>query len=398
MANAIATNDKLMYIGALTSDATPVLDKLKKDISNEYTEGDGSTVRVGVISYPVISDGATSTDEDINIKDVDVTLSMWNTKISLSAEEKANDIESYKDQIADPTSVSIAAFINKKVVTEALNTAEWATVSTGTYAQLDSLHALIRDTRFGEDMFAFGSNKFLSTIRSSGVQLFGQSLGEQLYKGEFGTYDSVEYFTSTDVKPLVISNLPVAGTSTVTSAVTANGATEIAIGGLVAATGVVKKGTIFGITGVNGVDILGENTGSQRAFIVTEDVTAVGSAATVKVAPIYFKATSGKSDPRQNVSTTTIASGAVINWVPQTAGTYAYAIVIDPKAMVYASKPLFKYIDQGAGSESMMAGSVSIRVGTFSSKDNGGQTYRYDGLFGVKTILGKGVGVTMFKI
>ena len=398
MANAIAVNEKLIYIGAMASDATPVLDKLKNDLSNDFVAGDGSTIRVEVVSYPVITDGATSTDNEINIKDVDVTLGMWNTKMSLSAEEKANDIEDYKRQIAEPTAVSIASFINKKVIDEALKTAEWATVSTGTYAQLDALHANIRDARFGDNMFAFGSNKFLSTIRSSGVQLFGQSLGEQLYKGDFGTYDSVEYFTSTDAKPLVISNLPVSGTSTVTAAVTVDGATQIALGGLASATGVVKKGTIFGITGVNGVDLLGEDTGTQRAFVVQEDVTAVGSAATVKVAPIYFKAASGKSDPRQNVSTTSISSGAVINWVPQTAGTYAYAIVIDPKAMVYASKPLFKYIDQGAASESMMAGSVSVRVGTFSDKDNGGQHYRYDGLFGVKTILGKGIGLTMFKI
>ncbi len=398
MANAIATNDKLISIGAFATAETPVLDKLQNNISNEFAAGDGSTDRVEVVSYPIITDGATSTDDEINIKDVDVTLNMWNTKYALTAIEKANDIESWDRQIAKPTGVSIASFINKKVIAKALETAEHATVSTGTFAQLGDLHAKIRDTKFGNDMFAFGSSYFLNTVRNSGINLFGQSLGEKLYKGEIGEYDMVEYFASSDMPALVISNLPVAGTSTVTSTVTAAGATEIALGGLASATGVVKKGTIFGITGVNSVNLLGEDTGNQRAFIVTEDVTAVGSAATVKVAPIYFKASSGKSDPRQNVSTTSIASGAVINWVPQTAGTYAYAIVIDPKAMVYAAKPLSKYEDQGGASESMMAGSVSVRVGRFSNGDNGGQRYRFDGLFGVQTVLGKGLGVTMFKI
>lgn len=398
MANAIATNDKLISIGAYATAETPVLDKLQNDISNEFASGDGATVRVEVVSYPVIADGATSTDDEINIKDVDVTLGMWNTKYALGAIEKALDIESWDRQIAKPTGVSIASYINKKVIAKALATAEHATVSTGTFAQLGDLNAKIRDTKFGADMFAFGSSYFLNVVRNSGINLFGQSLGEKLYKGEIGEYDMVPYFASSDMPALVISNLPVANTSTVTSAVTAAGATQITIGGLASATGVVKKGTIFGITGVNSVNLLGEDTGNQRAFIVQEDVTAVGSAATVKVSPIYFKAASGKSDPRQNVSVTSIASGSVINWVPQTAGTYAYAVVIDPKAMVYAAKPLAKYEDQGGASESMMAGSVSVRVGRFSNGDNGGQRYRFDGLFGVETVLGKGIGVTMFKI
>jgi hypothetical protein len=324
---------------------------------------------------------------------------MWNTKMALGAMEKALDIESYDRQIGKPTGVSIASFINKKVIAKALATAEHATVSTGTFAQLGDLHAKIRDTKFGDDMFAFGSSYFLNTVRNSGINLFGQSLGERLYKGDIGNYDMVDYYASSDMPALVISNLPVAGTSKVTTAVTANGATEIIIDGLVSATGIVKKGTIFGITGVNSVNLLGEDTGNQRAFIVTQDsAAAVGSVATVKVAPIYFKAGSGKSDPRQNVSTTTIAQNALINWVPQAAGTYAYAVVIDPKVMVYAAKPLPKYEEQGNASESMMAGSVSIRLGKFSDSANGGQMYRFDGLFGVETVLGKGLGVTMFKI
>ena len=398
MANAIATNDKLINIAAFATAETPVLDKLTQDLSNDFGAGDGSTIRVEVVSYPVITDGATSTTEDLNIKDVDVTLGMYNYKLALSAMEKALDIESYDRQIAKPTGVSIASFINKKVINKALITAEHASVSTGTFAQLGELHAKIRDTKFGDDMFAFGSSSFLNTVRNSGINLFGQSLGEKLYKGDIGEYDMVNYYASSDMPALVISNLPVAGTSKVTAAVTSNGATEITIDGLVAATGVVKKGTIFGITGVNSVNLLGEDTGNQRAFIVQEDATAVGSVATVKVAPIYFKAASGKSDPRQNVSTTSIAINTLINWVPQTAGRYAYAVVIDPKCMVYAARQLPKYEEQGSASESMMAGSVSVRLGKFSDKDNGGQMYRLDGLFGVQTILGKGIGVTCFKI
>ena len=266
MANAIATNDKLINIGAFATAETPVLDKLQNDISNEFAAGDGSTVRVEVVSYPIITNGATSTDEELNIKDVDVTLGMWNTKMALTAVEKANDIESWDRQIAKPTGVSIASFINKKVIAEALATAEHATVSTGTFAQLGDLHAKIRDTKFGNDMFAFGSSYFLNTVRNSGINLFGQSLGEQLYKGDIGEYDMVNYYASSDMPALVISNLPVANTSTVTTAVTADGATQITIGGLVSATGVVKKGTIFGINNVNTVNLIGEDTGNQRAY------------------------------------------------------------------------------------------------------------------------------------
>lgn len=398
MANSISTTDKLVSIGAFVTAATPVLDKLNVELSDKFSAGAGDTVRVEVVNYPIITDGAISTADELNIKDVDVKLEMYNGKINITAMEKANDIEDFDRQIGEPTGVSIAAKIDKKVINCALLNAEHATVSTGTFAQLSDLNGKIRDTKFGSDMFAFASSSFLATVRNSGVNLFGQSLGEKLYKGEIGEFDSVNYYASSDMPALTISNLPVAGTSTVTAAVTVDGATQITIGGLASATGVVKKGTIFGLTGVYSVNLLGENTGNQRAFIVTEDVTAVGSAATVKVAPIYFKAASGKSDPRQNVSVESIAINTVVNYVPQTVGNYAYCVTIDPKCLVYAAKPFAKYEDQGSASDSIMAGKVSVRMGRFSDKDNGGQTIRVDGQFGVAAVMPKGLGVSMYKI
>lgn len=403
MANSISTNDKLINLGAAIGAATPVLSKLKHDISDKYMEGDGDTVRVEVVSYPVISDGATSTTEDINIKGVDVRVDMFNSKLSLSAIEKAMDIEDFNRQISEPTGVAVAAKIEKKVVKEALDNACFATVSTGTFPQLSDLNAKIRDTKLGGELIGFTSNVFNSTVRNSSTSnQFGPSVGERLYKGEIGVYDNCEYFATSDITALTISNLPVAGTSTVTANVTADGATTITIGGLASATGVVKRGTLFGLTGVNNVNLLGEDIGVQRVFVVTEDVTAVGSAATVKVAPIYFKAASGKSDPRQNVSVTSIASGTVVNYVPQTAGVYTYAVVFDPNVMVWSSKPLRKYEDQGSASESKMVGEgsnkIAVRLGRFSSSANGGQEIRFDGDFGVKAIMGKGIGVSMIKI
>lgn len=400
MSNAISTQDKLISIGAFAQAATPIFEKLSQNISNEFTAGSSDTVRVELDGYPIITDGATvSADSDIRIEGVDVTLGVSATTVSVSTIEKALDLESFDRQVGKPVGVAFAAFSEAKLANEIISNAENVTVSTGTFAQLSALSAMIEDTKLGRDLIGFLPPSLYNLIAQSGVNLFGQSLGSKLYSGELGNYMGCDYFRSSDIPIITTGVLPVAATSTVTATVNTNGATQLALGGLSSATGTVKRGTVFALTGVYTVNLLGESTANPRYFVVKADATVSGSAATVTVAPIYFRAASGTKDPRTNVSVASIASGTVVSLVPQTVNsTYLCGFVFDPMVVAYGAKGLTKFEDQGAASDSMMAGKLSIRMGRSSNMANGSQQVRFDSLFGFKSVLGKGTGLTMVKI
>ena len=374
---------------------TPCLDKLQGDVSSEFAAGDSDTIRVEVVNYPVVNDGATGTESEIKIPGVDVSISMFNVKTPLSAVEKTQDIEDFDRQVASPTGVSIASFIEKKVIAAAINAAEHVSVSTGTFAQLDSVFSDIRDARLGKEMIGLSSNRLLSMIRQNGINLFGTSMGKELYAGWAQNYDGVDFFRSSDMPVIQTGVVPVAGASTITSTVNTDGATQLSLGGLSSATGTIKRGTVFGITNVYNVDLLGNELATLRKFVVLADATVSGSAATVTVAPIYFKAASGQSDPRQNVSTTSIASTTVISVVPQAANTkYLLAVVFDPKCIVYGAKAPMNYKGL-AGAESKKLGKIALRYGEFPNGTDGSQLCRWDGLFGSKAVLGKGIALVM---
>lgn len=400
MANAISTDDKLVSIAAFATAATPIFDKLQQNVSQEFTAGSSDTIRVELDGYPIFTDGATvAADSDILIKDVDVTLGVIATTMSVSLMNKALDIESFDRQVGKPAGIAYASRVENKLAEEVIYNAENVSVSTGTFGQLSAVQSAIEDTKLGKQLIGFLPPSLYNVISTSGVNLFGQSLGEKLYAGELGNYLGCDYFKSTDL-PVIRTGAVVPTTSTtVTAAVNTDGATQLALGTLSAATGTLAKGTVFALDGVYTKNLLGQDTAQPRYFVVKEDATVVGSAATVTVAPIYFSKASGTQDPRANVSVASIASGTAVSIAPMTANsTYLCGIVFDPAVVAYGAKGLEKFEDQGAASSSMVAGSVSLRIGRTSNMSDGSQKIRLDGMVGFKTVLAKGTGITLYKV
>ena len=399
MSNAIETQDKLISIGVFAKAATPIFDKLQQNVSKEYTAGSSDTIRVELDGYPIFTDGATvSADSDILIKSVDVTLGVMATTMNVSLMNKAVDMESFDRQVGKPAGVAYAAKAEAKLASEIIFNAENVSVSTGTFAQLNAVQSAIEDTKLGKQLIGFLPPSMYNVIANSGVNLFGQSLGAKMYAGELGNYLGCEYFKSTDL-PVIKTGVVPTTSSTVTAAVTADGATQISLGTLSAATGTFKAGTVFALANVFTKNLLGQDTAQPRYFVAKADATVSGSAATVTVAPIHFSKASGVQDPRCNVSVTSIASGTAVSIAPQTANsTYLAGIVFDPAVVAYGAKGLTKYEDQGSASSSVVAGAVSLRIGRTSNMVDGSQKVRLDSMLGFKTVLAKGTGVTLYKV
>ena len=393
MANAISTTDKLVSIGAYAAKSTPVLDKLTSNLSSEFAGGNSDTIRVEVNSFPTVNDSMGGSDSDIRIPGVDLKLNPIEVKIPISATEETLDIDSWDRQVGEPTGVAIASRIEKRVIDAAMRKAEFVSVGTGTFTQLDDVHAKIRDTKLGKELVGFGANRLLAKIRASGIANFGTSMGKELYSGWAQNYDGVDYFNSSDIMPFSTGVVP-SGTSTLTAAVTAQGATQLAINNMSAASGTVKKYTVIRVAGANAVNLLGEDLGVARDFIVLADATVTSSAATVTVAPIYFAGATGDGKALQNVSLTQFASGTAVTSVSAANTSYLMGVVFDPRIVVFGAKGFIPYQDQ-KNSRTETVGKMVLRYGSFSDGANGSQRHRWDGLFGAEAILGKGVAVIM---
>ena len=400
MSNAISTTSKLIKIAAIATAETPIFESLSQNISKEVTAGSSATVNVEMDSYPIFTDGETvAADSDILIKSTPVTLGVVAATMSVGTIEKELDLESFDRQVAKPAGVAFAAKAEAKLSEHVLLNCDNVSVSTGTFAQLSALQSAIKGTKFGKRMMGFLPPELHALIAQSGINLFGQSLGEKLYAGEIGQFMGCKWYESTDLPLIETSMVPTVTTTTVTAEVKADGATEIGLSSLPSATGTIKKGTVFALTGVRTVNLLGIPTASPKYFTVQEDATVASSAATVKVAPIYFKKASGVQDPRCNISVTSIAAGTTVALSPMAAGsTYLAGVCFDPSVIAYGAKGLMKFEDQGAASESIVVGSLSLRIGRSSNMTNGSQKVRLDSLMGFQTVYGRATGATYYKV
>lgn len=406
MANIFTTEKKMVYLTAVVAAETPVLDKIREDKSSDFVPGGGTTISIKAPSYPSVVDGMTGTEQDISFGTVTLELGSFNTSMSIGAIEESCDMEDYKKDYAEPAGVSIADFIDTKVINECMTNACSAVVVTAapTMANLSTAHALVRSLRMGRNMVGFIDPMVKSALIGPGSDKFGTAPAEKMYRGELQEYDMVKYFENVIMPTFTMNNLPVAGTSKVTTKVDTNGttSTSLIIDGLVHATNPVAKGTIFELTGINNPTAIGADSKLPHAFVVIEDsAAAVANVATVKVAPLFFKNDAGVANTTsclQNVNVKEIAANTLVSAVKTPAGTYRCAFMFDSLSMVYAARKLPDYRGMTKeASANVKAGGVAIRMGYFPSSTNGSQKLRIDGLFGVKAATGKGIALVMVK-
>lgn len=404
MANNFTVEKRLIYTTAVANAETPVLDKIREDKSGEFVAGSGTTIQIKMPSYPAVTKGMTGVKQDIDFGTVDLTLTGFNTSMGIGALEESCDMEDLKKDYLDPVGVSIADFVDGETSDVCINNAGSVVVATAapTLSNLSYMHALVRSLRMGKKMCAFIDPLVKSAITGAGSDKFGTAPAERMYRGEIGEYDMVPYYENAQIPTFTMNNLPVAGVSKVTAAVTADGSTTLIIDGLVHATNPVARGTVFELTGVNNVTLVGDNSGLPHPFIVTEtSAAAVANVATVKVAPLYFKNGAGEpntTSSRQNVNVGSIALNTVVSAVKTPAGTYRCAFAFDQYSMVYATRKLPAYRGMAKdGSAVVKAGGLALRMGYFPDKSDGSQDIRIDSAFGVAAGTSKGICLLMVK-
>lgn len=175
------------------------------------------------------------------------------------------------------------------------------------------------------------------------------------------------------------TNGSMGGTPLVNGAVS-SGATTIAIDGVTSGN-TWTKGTTFTIANVFSVHPeMKTSTGKPQRFVVTEDVTFTGGAATVSISPAIVS-----SGAKQNVSALP-ADNAAITVYGTATGSYAQNLAYHKDAFVFATADLEDVSQYGAWGAREVFDGLSLRVARQYDITNDKIPCRIDILYGYKTV------------
>ena len=169
------------------------------------------------------------------------------------------------------------------------------------------------------------------------------------------------------------------GAHTVTTTVSSQGATSIAITGT--GTQTIKKGDVFTIANVYAVNPqTRESTGSLQQFVATADATASGGAYTVSVSPAIYTA---------NQALATVdsfpQSGAVVTFLGSASTQYPQNLIYHRDAITFATADLV--MPQGVDMASRQVhNGISLRVVRQYDINNDRMPCRVDVLYGYSVI------------
>jgi len=169
------------------------------------------------------------------------------------------------------------------------------------------------------------------------------------------------------------------GAHTVTTTVSSQGATSIAITGTGSQT--IKKGDVFTIAGVYSVNPqTRESTGSLQQFVATADATATGGAYTVSVSPAIYTA----SQALATVDSFPQAS-AVVTFLGSASTQYPQNLIYHRDAITFATADLV--MPQGVDMASRQVhNGISLRVVRQYDINNDRMPCRVDVLYGYSVI------------
>jgi len=313
---------------------------------NDFYAGNKLTVALPARYIPendfdITSSSMESTEEQKSMTlDIIKTVPMQFSSLELATEV---GIKSTLNRFALPAARSIAQYFEQ----ECLKRATQATYNLSGAAGSNSF--TVADVLAGgtnlDEMLCPMDERFFLTDSASGALavdarkgLFQSStnIAEQYKKGYMGEADGFEWMKN----QLIYTHTNGADVTGVTVNATATeAASTVSLTGLtISTTGIIKKGTVFTISGVNKVHpVTKTNTGKLQQFVVTADANSDGSGvATVSISPALYTAT---STTLQNITALPqSAANVVFSGAANT--SYAQSLQYHPSAFRVATVPL----------------------------------------------------------
>lgn len=343
---------------------------------NGYEKGD--TVKVKIPPVPVVYDGAVFAGggaDPVN-SETYVNLTVDQQKhvgLAFGAKEKKLELADFKDRFLQPAMTSLSSKVNAVILAEMKNktanvVGTWGTVPATRGVWRSASSTLTRFLAPSDKRSAHFSTDANDALAEANATLFHSA--DEL-KGEFsdnavGKFAGLEFFEQLSLA--VHANG--AGTGYVVNAASQTG-TSLAV---ITGTGILTRGTVFTIAGVNAVHpITGADTGKLRQFVVTADYA--GGAGNVLIYPAIVPTTA------TTIGTVTVspAASAVITVFGTASQSKTQDLVFHKDAFASAFVPL-PVLASCEGYTATVKG-ISVRVMTFGDGKADIERTRIDVLF-----------------
>jgi hypothetical protein len=346
----------------------------------------GDTLKIRLPNQYTVRTGKTLSTQDTT--ETNTTLQVATQKgvdVNFSSAELTMSLDDFSKRILDPAMSVLAANIEAdalnmyKDVYNLVGTA--GTVPTGTDALKTYLQAR---QKLNENLTPMDNNRTMHLLPISTVEIVNSLKGlfqdskaitEQYREGEMGRTAGFDWYENTLLPTHTVGNK--------VASLTVSGASQVGASLLIGGTAnndTFKQGTVFTIAGVYQVHPESKAVmASLQQFVVTADVTATTTTATLAISPPIV--TSGAT---QNVSASP-ANSAAITVVGSASTGYGQNLAFHKDAFSFATADLI--LPQGVDfARREVYDGISMRIVRAYDINNDNLPCRIDVLYGYKTI------------
>jgi len=395
--------NNLLTIDMITRKSLEIFENelvLTRNVNRQYDESFaksgakiGATLRARLPDRVLVTDGAALQVQDDNEQFVPITVSSQkHVGVNFTSAELTLSLDEFADRVLKPRISQLAASVDSDVAN--VFRSAYQSVGTPGTTPTTSLVLLQGQQKLNEMAVPMASryatvNPAANAGLVEGLKgLFnpGSTVSRQFKSGMMGEgvlgYDEINM--SQSIKSFTTGTRGV--TLAVNGAVTASGATTLAIdGGSGSAT--ILRGEVFNIAGVFSVNPqTRESTGTLQDFVVTADATAsAGAWATVNVSPPMF----GPDHPLATVSALP-ADNAVVTVRGAASTVFPQNLVYQKDAIAFVSADLIlpEGVDMAARATH---NGISMRIVRDYDINNDRMPCRIDVLYGYSLLRGEGV-------
>ena len=378
-------------------ESLPVLMHSNKQLDKEFKAGTGSTITMIIPDHPDVTTGA-AVGGSLGYTSGSRTLSLVQKNVAIDANSvvRALDVHDFESQVATPYAAKLGSEIQKESVNTIQKKADRQIVFAGSalFNEVSDAVASIRAARSFGDLHGALAPGLAAKVAQSGFTFFNPSsqISDIFSNVKLGKFQTADWYTTPDVQSLNTGTLTLSANATTTAAVTAEGATTIAITDASLAGGeTVVAGQAFEIAGCEIVDIYGASVGSNYAFVAQSNATATAGALSITVKPLHFAA-----GPLQNVSIT-VPSGAVVTQVQEANSSYLGGVVWDKMSLLFGSAKLAPIA--GVEEKTIVVGkALAVKCSKGPDIANGREIVRWDVLTGSELVRPNWSSALWFKV
>lgn len=394
MSNSILTHSVIAReAAAMLEEFSPFIKYVNKARQEEFGKElngykAGSSVTIKIPPTGVVYTGATFAGGGSapDFQESSVTLSMTNQQhvpLTFGATEKLFNITDFKERFLAPQMATLAASVEASMIAQAVKSTPNLVGTPGTTPT--SMLTFSQARQKLERNLAPNMPRYCLYSDDVNVQLIDSTkaqfnpvaeIEKMFYEGSIGKAQGAGWYECI--------NLPTVTNGTRAGAVTISGATQTGSSLLVGCTNgdTFKQGEVITLAGSFEVHPLtGTATTTLRQFVITADVTASATTATIAIYPTIDTAM-----PNQTVSASPTNGGAV-TFSGSSATAYKNSLMFQRDAFTAAFAPL-PVLASCEGYTARLPSGISVRVMTFGDGKADQESTRIDVLWALAAVRG----------